>query len=151
MTDTITDPSRIRIGRPLIYVTAVTCGVLAAMVTQILLARSGIELAAVGRAVLTQGALQTRAAGAWWLMAGIAFLVGAVVAGALSRLPWPWQALRLVRWVLGAVVVYALAEAGHMASLAPEQPAPAHAAASLAALCAAALVAQFGAYFSVKR
>jgi putative exporter of polyketide antibiotics len=84
-------------------------------------------------------------------MAGAAFLTGAIVAGALSRLPLPWRRLRLARWVLGAAIVYALAEAGHLATLAPNQSAPGHAAASIAALAAAALVAQFGAYFSVKR
>jgi hypothetical protein len=151
MQNAIKEPPRTRLGRPLIYVTAMTCGVLAAMATQILLARSGVELAGAWRSLLTTQALQTRAAGAWWLMAGAAFLTGAIVAGALSRLPLPWRRLRLVRWVLGAAIVYALAEAGHVAPLAPGQSVPAHAAASLAALCAAALVAQFGAYFSVKR
>jgi hypothetical protein len=147
----IKEPPRIRIPRPAIYVTAMTCGMLVAMAIQIVLARSGFELAAAWRALLTGQALQARSAGAWWLMAGAAFLTGAIVGGALSRLPLPWRQLRLVRWVVGAAIVYALAEAGHMATLAPDQSVPGHAAASLAALCAAALVAQFGAYFSVKR
>ena len=151
MQDAIKELPRTRLARPLIYVTAMTCGVLAAIATQILLARSGVDLASAWRALFTAQALQTRAAGAWWLMAGAAFLTGAVVAGALSRLPLPWRRLRLVRWVLGAGIVYALAEAGHLATLASGQSVPAHAAASLAALSAAALVAQFGAYFSVKR
>jgi hypothetical protein len=151
MQNDIKELPRTGLPRALIYVTAITCGVLAAMVIQILLAHSGIELAGAWRALLSTQALQTRAAGAWWLMAGAAFLTGALVAGALSRLPLPWRRLRLLRWVMGAAVVYALAEAGHLATLAPGQSAPAHAAASLAALGAVALMAQFGAYFSVKR
>jgi hypothetical protein len=151
MPSSIKEPPRTRLPRVLIYVTAITCGVLAAMATQILLARSGVELAALWRSLLTAQALQTRSAGAWWLMAGVAFLTGAVVAGALSRFPLPWRSLRLLRWLLGAAIVYALAQTGHLATLAPDQSAGGHAAATLAALCAAALVAQFGAYFSVKR
>lgn len=151
MQNAIKELPRTRLARPLIYVAAMTCGVLAAMATQILLARSGVELAGAWRSLFTTQALQTRAAGAWWLMAGAAFLTGAIVAGALSRLPLPWRQLRLVRWVIGAAVVYALAEAGHLATLAPGQSVSGHTAASLAALSAAALVAQFGAYFSVKR
>lgn len=142
---------RTRIPRPAIYVTAMSCGMLMAMAIQIMLARSGIELAMAWRSLLTGEALQARSAGAWWLMAGTAFLTGAIVAGALSRLPLPWRRLRLVRWVLGAAIVSALAAAGHVAALAPDQSVAGHVAASLAALVAAALVAQFGAYFSVKR
>jgi hypothetical protein len=151
MQNAIKEPPRTRLPRPLIYVTAMTCGVIAAMATQIMLARSGVDLAGAWRALFTAQALQTRAAGAWWLIAGAAFLTGAVVAGALSRLPLPWRRLRLVRWVLGTAIVYALAEAGHLAVSAPGQSAAAHAATSIAALAVAAVVAQFGAYFSVKR
>ena len=48
-------------------------------------------------------------------------------------------------------IVYALAEAGHLSTLPAGASPSAHAATTLAALCAAAVVAQFGAYFSVKR
>ncbi len=142
---------RTELPRSLIYVTAMTCGVLAAMTAQIVLARNGIEISAVWRNLLSAEALQLRSAGVWWLMAAAAFLGGTAVAGALSRLPWPWHRLRLVRWVLGAAIVFALAEAGHQAATASTQPLGAHLAVSLLALCAAALIAQFGAYFAVKR
>jgi hypothetical protein len=151
MQDTIKDPPRTPLPRALIYVTAVTCGILAAMMVEIVLAHSGIALAGAWRTLLTTQVLQTRSASVWWLMAGAAFLTGAIVAAALSRLPLPWRRLRLMRWILGAAIVYALGQVGHAAKLASGQSVPAHVAASLGALVAAALVAQFGAYFAVKR
>ena len=142
---------RTELPRPLIYVTATTCGVLAAMVAQILLVRSGIEVAGAWRNLLWAEALQLRSAGAWWLTAGAAFLASAAVAGALSRLPLPWHRLRLLRWILGTAIVFALAEVGHSAAITSSQAIRAQVAVSLVALCAAALVAQFAAYFAVKR
>jgi hypothetical protein len=151
MQNTIKEPPRTPLPRALIFVTAITCGILAAIAVEIALAHSGVELAGAWHTLLTPQALQIRSAGAWWLMAGAAFLTGAIVAGALSRLPLPWRRLRAVRWILGGALVYGLAQAGDAATLAPGQSVPAHVAASLGALFAAALVAQFGAYFAVKR
>jgi len=74
-----------------------------------------------------------------------------LVAAALSRLPLPWHRFRLMRWVLGAAIVFALAEAGHIASTAGGHGGGAHAAVTLSTLVAAALVALFGAYFAMKR
>lgn len=141
---------RIELPRALVYCTGVVCGVLAAMAVQIMLSRNGIELAAVWRNLSSARSLQLRSAGAWWLMAGSAFLTSAVIVGALSRLPWPWHRFRMARWIIGAALVYALAEAGHIAASAGGSGG-AHAAATLATLVAAALMSLFGAYFAVKR
>lgn len=130
---------------------AVVCGMFAALVAQIVLASRGVELSGVWRDLLSARGLQLRSAGAWWLMAASAFLVGAVVAGLLTRLPLPWVRLRLVRWLAGAGLVFALAHVGHSASLASDASVTVHVVASLAALLAAALMALFGAYFAAKR
>ena len=84
-------------------------------------------------------------------MGGAAFLTGAVVVAALSRLPWPWHRFRLLRWLLGAVAVAALAEAGHIASTLETPPGGSHVAITLVALFAAAMMSLFGGYFAVKR
>ena len=96
---------RTEVPRALVLVTATTCGVLAAIAAQIVLAQRGIELAGVWREVVAARGFHLRAAGAWWMMAASALLVGAAVAGALSRFPLPWLRLRLLRWIAGAILV----------------------------------------------
>ena len=91
---------RTDLPRASVYATGVACGVLAAIAVQILLSRAGIELSGVWRNLLSAQALQLRSAGAWWLMAGSAFLASALVVAALSRLPLPWHSFRLLRWIM---------------------------------------------------
>src|SRR5262245_17827003 len=141
---------RIEVPRPLVLVTAMICGVLAAIAAQIVLAQRGIELAGVWREIASRG-FHLRAAGAWWMMAGSALLVGAAVAGALSRFPLPWLRFRLLRWIGGAILLGLLAHIGHAAAMQAGLAVGIHAAASFAAVCAAALTALFGAYFAAKR
>jgi hypothetical protein len=142
---------RTPVPRALIYATGICCGVLAAVAAQILVRRAGIELADVWRNIVSGQALQMRSAGPLWLIIGSAFLVGAIVVAALTRLPLPWHRFRLLRWVVGAAVVFALAEVGHMASVTASRGGGTNAAVTLATLCAAALVALFGGYFAAKR
>jgi hypothetical protein len=142
---------RTELPRALTIATGVTCGVLAAMAALIVLSRGGVELAGIWRELVTSKGLQLRAAGAWWLMAASAFLVGAAVTGALSRLPLPWHRFRMLRWLLGAALVFGLAHVGHSAALKSAGSANFHVAATFAALFAAALMAVFGAYFALKR
>jgi hypothetical protein len=137
--------------RPLIYVAAATCGVLAAMTVQILLSRAGVELASVWDNLFANNAPQLRSAGTWWLMVGSAFLVSAAVAGALSRLPWPWYRFRLLRWILGAAVVFFLADVGHSSAAAAHSNVQVQVAVSLVALLAASFMALFGAFFAARR
>jgi hypothetical protein len=139
------------VPRPLVLVVGMTCGVLAAIAAQIVLARRGIELAGVWRELLSARGLQLRAAGAWWMMAGSALVVGAAVAAALSRFSLPWLRFRLLRWIAGAALVAALAHVGHSAAMKAGISVGIHSAASFAAVCAAALTALFGAYFAAKR
>ncbi len=142
---------RTDLPRALTISVGVVCGMFAAVITQVLLARRGIELAGVWRDLLSARGLQLRSAGAWWLMAASAFVIGAVVAGVLSRLPLPWVRFRFLRWLAGAALVFALAHVGHSAAFSAGKGVAVHVTASLAALCAAALMALFGAYFGAKR
>ena len=141
---------RTEVQRPLVLVTATTCGVLAAVAAQIVLAQRGIELAGIWREISARGS-HLRAAGAWWTMMPTALVVGALVAAALSRFPLPWLGFRLLRWVAGAIIVAALAHIGHGAAMKEGISVGIHSAASVAAVFAAALTALFGAYFAAKR
>jgi hypothetical protein len=138
------------LSRALVYVTSMTCGVLAAIATEILLRRTGVEIADTWRSIASGQSLQMRAVSIFWLMIGSSFVVSAVVAAALSRLPPPWLRLRTLRWLASAVLIFALAEVGHIAAITAGHGGGAHTAMSMLALAAAALVALFGAYFATR-
>jgi hypothetical protein len=138
------------LSRALVYVTGITCGVLAAIVAEILLRRTGVEIADTWRGLASGQSLQIRAVSVFWLMIGSAFVASAVVAAALSRLPPPWLRLRTLRWLASVVLVFALAEAGHIAAITVGHGGGAHTAMSMVALATAALVALFGAYFATR-
>jgi hypothetical protein len=138
------------LSRALVYVTSMTCGVLAAMATEILLRRTGVEIADTWHSIASGQSLQMRAVSIFWLMIGSSFVVSAVVAAALSRLPPPWLRLRTLRWLASAGLVFALAEVGHIAAITAGHGGGAHTAMSMLALMAAALVALFGAYFATR-
>jgi len=150
MTTSIGELPHTELSRALVYVTGITCGVLAAIATAALLRSNGVELADTWRSIASGQALQLRSASAFWLIVGSAFVVSAVVAAALSRLPLPWHRLRMLRWAAGAVLVFALAEVGHIAAVTGGHGGGAHTAMSLAALGTAALVALFAAYFATR-
>jgi len=135
----------------LVYGTALTCGVLAAMALQIQLGHSGYDLVGLWRDPSSLRAMQLRTAGPWWAIVGFAFIVGGVTAAALSRLPLPWRRFRLLRWVAGAILVLLLAETGHRATELTGKDAGATVVASLAVLAIAALMALGGAYLTVRR
>jgi hypothetical protein len=134
----------------LVYVTGMTCGVLAAITAEIMLRRTGVEIADTWRSIASGQSLQMRAVSVFWLMIGSSFVVSAMVAAALSRLPPPWLRLRTLRWLASAVLVFALAEVGHIAAITAGHGGGAHTAMSMLALAAAALVALFGAYFATR-
>jgi hypothetical protein len=134
----------------LVYTTALTCGVLAAIALQIQLSRAGYNLIGLWQNLSSLRAMQLRTAGPWWAITCLAFIVGGITAATLSRLSLPWRRFRLLRWVAGAALVFVLADAGqHSAGLAGD--AGANAVASLVALGIAALMALGGAYLTVRR
>ena len=151
MQKTKPDLSPVALPRGLIYTTALTCGVLAALALQIYLTRSGYDLVGLWANAFSTKAMQLRTAGPWWAIAGVAFVVSGATAAALSLLPLPWRRFRLLRWALGAAVVFALADIGHSATVPGGIGAGANVAASFGALAIAALMAMFGAYFTVRR
>ena len=128
-----------------------SCGVLAAMAVQIQLSRAGLQVDSLLQNFLSAKSLQLRTAGPWWAMAGSAFIVSGVVAAVLGRFPLPWRGFRLLRWMAGGAAVFALAHVGHAAVSTRGPATTAELAANLAALCVAALMAMFGAYFMVRR
>jgi hypothetical protein len=140
------DLTPIELPRALIFTTALTCGVLAALALQIYLSRTGNDLVS-----FWQNPRSARALFPWWTSASLAAVVGFVTAAALSHLPLPWRRFRFVRWVVGAVLVFGLAEIGHSAGAASGTSAGANLAASLGALVFSTLMAMFGAYFTVRR
>jgi hypothetical protein len=134
----------------LTYSAAITIGVLVALAVQIRLGRSGYDLVGLWQDALSTKTLGLRTAGPWWAMAGAAFVAAGAAAAALSRLPPPWRQLRLLRWILGAGVIFVLADVGHSAGEVSAGTGMA-VAASLTALGMAALMALCGAYFTARR
>ena len=133
----------------LVHATALTCGVLAALAMQIYLARFGFDLVTIWHNLAAGRGLQLRTAGPWWATAGTAFIVSGATAATLSRLPLPWHRFRLLRWTLGAILVFVLADIAHSATT--HGSAGANLAAALTALAIATLMAILGAFFSGRR
>ena len=145
------DTSAVALPPALIFTSALTCGVLAALALQIYLSQAGFDFAALWQNLLGAGARQLRTTGPWWAIAGLAFLTGGIVAAALSRLPPPWRRHRPLRWTAGALLVLLLAHIGH-SDAAHETVGPgANVAVALAALVTAALFAALGAYLAMRR
>ncbi len=137
----------IALPRSLIYTSALTCGVLAALAVQIQLSRAGMDVTGL----LQNPSSTLRMAGPWWAIAGSSFIAGGAVAAALSRFPPPWRSFRLLRWIMGGIIVFALAHVDYAGAATAETSAGMQVGASLAALCVAVLMAMFGAYFTVRR
>jgi len=147
----LSHPGGTEVPRVLIYTTALTCGLLAAMALQIYLDRAGYDLVGLWQNLLAAKALQLRTAGPWWATAAFAFLVSGAVAATLRRLPLPWRRFRVLRWIAGAVIVLILGHVGGLVVSPADVGAGANVAANLGGLTLAALMALFGAYFTVPR
>jgi hypothetical protein len=136
--------------RALAILAGLTAGVLAAAVLLVMVSERGVQIVEFWRdQPVTAKRLQ--ASMAWWSIALIAFVVGGVVARLISRIPPPWRTFRTLRWVLGGLTVFALAHVAH--GIHPvEGVSPAtQLLASLIALCLAAPMALFGAFFAARR
>jgi hypothetical protein len=135
----------------LIYATALTCGVLAALALQAYLSRAGFDLASPWENFFSSGTRDLRTTGPWWAIAGLAFITSGITAAALSRLPPPWHRFRLLRWAAGAAIVVLLAEVGHPHAAPAGVGAGVNVAVGLAALGVAAVMALLGAHVAVRR
>jgi hypothetical protein len=145
------DISAVALPPALIFTTALTCGVLAALALQIYLSQAGFDFAALWQNLLGAGARQLRTTGPWWAIAGLAFVTGGIIAAALSRLPLPWRRHRPLRWTAGALLVLLLAHIGHSDTAHATVGPGANVAVALAALVTAALFAALGAYLAMRR
>jgi hypothetical protein len=145
------DISAVALPPALIFTTALTCGVLAALALQIYLSQAGFDFAALWQNLLGAGTRQLRTTGPWWAIAGLAFVTGGIVAAALSRLPPPWRRHRPLRWTAGALLVLLLAHIGHSDTAHATVGPGANVAVALAALVTAALFAALGAYLAMRR
>jgi hypothetical protein len=136
----------------LIYLAALTSGVLAALAVQIWFSAAGFDPGGTLQNLFSAKTLQLRAAGPWWAIAGAAFVASGAMAAALSRLPLPWHRLRILRWILAGVMVFGLSQIGHLAG-----PSSGHASAgatvlaNFAAIGLASIMALLGAYFTARR
>jgi hypothetical protein len=145
------DISAVAIPPALIFTTALTCGVLAALALQIYLSHAGFDFAALWQNLVGVGSRQLRTTGPWWAIAGLAFVTGGIIAAALSRLPPPWRRHRPLRWIAGALLVLLLAHIGHSETAPEPVGLGANVAVALAALVTAALFAALGAYLAMRR
>ena len=72
------DISAVALPPALIFTSALTCGVLAALALQIYLGQAGFDLATLGQNLLGAGTRQLRTTGPWWAIAGLAFVTGGI-------------------------------------------------------------------------
>ena len=136
----------------LIYMCALTFGVLAALAVLIWFSRAGFDPVGTWRDLFSAKALQLRSAGPWWGIAGAAFIVSGATAAALSRLPLPWHRFRMLRWLLAVGIVFGLGHIGDSAAAVVSKAGMGgNVAISLAALGLAAIMAVLGAYFTARR
>jgi hypothetical protein len=135
----------------LVYATALTCGVLAAIATQIQLTYAGYDLGGLWQSLVSTGAVQLRTAGPWWAIAAAAFIISGIVAAALSRVALPWLRLRALRWLGGAVLVLVLADIGHHAGELSQEHTGLNVAISLTAVTIAAVMSLCGTYLTARK
>jgi len=137
--------------RVLVYITALTCGLLLALAVHIALTAHGAGLTSAVRGLFPTTADQLRSALAWWAigLAGCAGSWGAIV---LLRKTSPARPEhRFLRVSIALAFVSLLAMAGHEASPAPAGSAPINAAANLAAMAFGGFMAFFAAHFAARR
>jgi hypothetical protein len=135
----------------LIFGTAVTCGIFAALAAHILLRSAGIELVAMWRHLAPTNAAETKAALAWWATAGTALAASWLAVVMLKARPIAQRRARVLHWLLAAVLIVGLAGIGYSAGEPANVAAAYKVAGSLAALGIGALMALCGTHFAMKR
>lgn len=142
--------SRQELPRALLYVVALTCGLLLALATHIVLTAFGTGLASAVGNLFPTTADQLRSALAWWGI-GLAGCLGSWGAILLLRKTSPGRpGHRFLRGGMGLVFFLLLAAAGHEVSAAPAGTAALSTAANLAATALGAFMAFFAAHFAAR-
>jgi hypothetical protein len=128
-----------------------TAGVLAALVVDVQLAAKDMSVATGWSQLVGGEQVRFASASALWAIAGAAFVAGAATAALLGKYPPPWRNQRVLRWIVGALILFGLAHVAHGVS-APHGVGPGIAAlAEVSAIAVAAIMALFGAFFARPR
>src|SRR4029077_7690891 len=115
MQSTKRDPFSDPLPPALIYASAMTCGVLAALALEIYLTGAGFDPANLWENFLSSGTRDLRTAGPWWGIAALAFIGSGTTGGGLRRFPPPWPRYRLLRWVAAGVILLLVEHITHSA------------------------------------
>lgn len=137
-------------ARALPLVTALTGGALLAPTLQILLSTRGLQVTDILQGTIAGNPLSLRAALVWWIIAGSALVAGAVIARPLAKFAPPWRRNRALRWILGALIVFGLAHAGHSANFPEGVGLLVYLITSTAAVVIASVMAVIGAIFAMR-
>ncbi len=138
------------VSRIFIIAAAMGGGILLAVTAQTVLAKLDLDLGAVWRE-LGPKAGHLRAAFAWWLIAGICFIGGFVIAALAKYLLAHPTSLVWLRWIAGAAIVAGLTVVGRKAVAPPDLRPMASVVLGLSVLCLAGVVSLLGAFFVVRR
>jgi hypothetical protein len=143
-------PAREPLPLVLVYITALTCGLLLALAVHIALAAHGGGLTSVMRGLFPSAADQLRSALAWWAigLSGCAGSWGAILL--LRKTSRVQPAHRLLRVGLALAFVSLLAAAGHAASSVTSDSGLISAAANVAAMALGSFMAFFVAHFAAR-
>jgi|SRR5579864_6434909 hypothetical protein len=151
MSDHLTFEEQLPSVRTLSLAAGTIGGFLVAESALIVIGHMNLEMAEMWHDLFTSTQVHMRSALIWWLMAGTA-MVGGFVTAALTRfLLTNWWPLRMLRWILGAVIVAGLGAVGHAASEPPAIDSAAYMAANLSTMAASLLAASVGAFFAARR
>jgi hypothetical protein len=86
-----------------------TVGIYAAFIVLAELARRDMSVTSAWVQLTSGAPLHFASASVLWAIAGIAFIGGAAGGALMVRFPPPWRGFRLVRWIIGAAIVFGLA------------------------------------------
>ncbi len=150
-TDELSDTTAAELPRVLLFVTALTCGLLLALAVHMALTGAGAGLTSMWHTLFPSSMDQFKSALAWWAI-GIAGCVGSLGAVLLLQKPAAGQPLRrFLRLIVGLTFFCLLAAAGHAAA-SPSDVAPAiTVGANLAAMGFGAFMALCTAHLTIDR
>jgi hypothetical protein len=125
-----------------------TVGVFAAFVVQAELAARDMHVASAWTQLTSGAPLHFASASVLWAIAGIGFIGGAVGGALMVRFPPPWRDFRVVRWIIGAAIIFGLALIAGEIEPPQDVGAGTALAANMAAIGVAGLMALLGASFA---